>query len=280
MNWKFALAGLTVLAAGAYLAWAPDTREIGRLAGLGIAAPGALPLAASAGAGSVAPAAAITPPALTAGTSGAPEAQQAQAAALSPQAATALKALNQLRSLPPGDTAIELGRQLEAGITPENAAGYVQALLQTQSPAVERAATAALSRTANSELMRELASAYGTVPAEQRGRILQVLEAASSPEALQGLVGIATTDNSEKRSPVVVSALAGIANIGDMDSVEYLLSQVTPANGDYALMALKRVKSAQGIEMIRAAGTGSKDADNIPADYLPVLLRIANAAGK
>jgi hypothetical protein len=128
--------------------------------------------------------------------------------------------------------------------------------------------------------MLELASAYGTLPAERRGRILQVLEAASNPAALQGLVGLATADASEKRTPVVVSALAGIANIGNVESVGYLLSQVTPTNGDYALMALKRVKSQQGIEMIRAAGAGSKDADNIPADYLPVLLRIADAAGK
>lgn len=277
MNWKFALTGLTVLAVGAYLAFAPKTDEHSQPAALGTVVPAAL--AAQAGAvvaGSAASGAALTPPAQAAA-SAAPE---VRAAVMSPQAVTALLAFEQLRSLPPSDAAIELGRQLEAGITPENAAGYVQALLQTQSPAVERAALSALARTANSEVMRDLASAYGTVPAAQRGRILQVLEAASSPDALQGLVGIATADTSEKRSPVVVSALAGIANIGNMESVEYLLSQVTPSNGDYALMALKRVKSAQGIEMIRAAGAGSKDADNIPADYLPVLLRIANAAGK
>ena len=277
MNWKFALTGLTVLAVGAYMAFAPKIDERAQPAALGTVVPVALAGEAKAAGSGAAPPAPITPPVLAAG---APVAPAVQAATLSPPALSALKALDQLRSLPPSDAAIELGRQLEAGITPENAAGYVQALLQTQSPAVERAALSALARTANSEVMRDLASAYGTVPAAHRGRILQVLEAASSPDALQGLVGIATADTSEKRSPVVVSALAGIANIGNMESVEYLLSQVTPSNGDYALMALKRVKSAQGIEMIRAAGAGSKDADNIPADYLPVLLRIANAAGK
>lgn len=199
---------------------------------------------------------------------------------LSEQARAALQQFEQLRGMVPGDAAIALGRQLEAGITPENAAGYVQALVKADNPAVERAAMAALSRAADSGQMLALAGEYSEMPAEQRGRILQTLEGAANPAAVEGLTSIVAADNTEKRSALVMSAMYGIANIGTMDSVKYLLGQVSPGKADFALMALERVRTPQGIEMIRAAGEGSKDADGVAPAFRSALTRIAEAAGK
>ncbi|MEP7295386.1 MAG: hypothetical protein ABI702_04300 [Burkholderiales bacterium] len=199
---------------------------------------------------------------------------------LNAQARAVLQQFDQLRNMVPGDAAVALGRQLEAGITTENAAGYVQALLKADTPAVERSAMAALAHTADSGQLLALAGEYSVLPPENRGRILQTLESAANPAAVEGLTSIVAADKTEKRSALVMSAMYGIANIGTMDSVKYLLGQVTPGKADFALMALERVRTPQGIEMIRAAGAGSKDADAISPAFRPALTRIAEAAGR
>ena len=201
-------------------------------------------------------------------------------APLTAQARASMHEFDHLRDMAPGDAAIALGRQMEAAITAENAAGYAQTLLKTDHAAVERSAIAALARTADSSLMLALAGQYDAVPPENRGRILQVLEGAANPVAVEGLAGIVAADTSEKRSPLVMSAMYGIANIGTMDSVQYLLGQVSRGNADFALMALERVRTPQGIELIRAAAAGSKDADAIAPSFRPALRRIAEAATK
>lgn len=201
-------------------------------------------------------------------------------APLNAQARATLQQFDRLSNMVPGDAAVALGRQLEAGITAENAAGYVQALLKADNPAVERSAMAALAHAADSGQVLALAGEYSVLAPENRGRILQTLEGAANPAAVEGLTSIVAADNTEKRSALVMSAMYGIANIGTMDSVKYLLGQVTPGKADFALMALERVRTPQGIEMIRAAGQGSKDADAISPAFRPALKRIAEAAGK
>ena len=199
---------------------------------------------------------------------------------LNAQARAVVQQFDQLRGMVPGDAAIALGRQLEAGMTPENAAGYVKALVQTDNPAVERSAMAALARSAGTEQILALAGEYNVLAADHRGRILQTLESMANPAAVDGLTRIAAADTTEKRSALVMSAMHGMANIGSMDSIQYLLGQLSPGKADLALMALERVHTPQGIEIIRAAGEGSKDADGILPAYRPVLTRIAEAAGK
>ena len=184
-----------------------------------------------------------------------------------------LREFERLSKLPAGDEAIALSKQIEAAISPQNMTSYVQALLVTENTAVERAAITALARTADAATIIELATHYGAIAAEQRGRILQVLEGAQNPEAVKGLADIATADVSEKRSPLMMSALYGIANVGTQDGVQHLLGQLSTGNAEYAVMALERVQSAQGIAMIRAAAEGSKDVQaNV---YQPALMRIA-----
>lgn len=213
-------------------------------------------------------------------TPGAGPTRVATAPALTTAALATVQQMQRLTQLPAGDAAIALAQQLEAGITPENTAGYVHTLFSATSPAAERAAIAALARSGDSGVMRTLADAYGSLAPEQRGRVLQVLENAANPAALQGLTEIFAADRSEKRSALVMSALVGVAHIGTMDSVQYLLSQVTPANADYAFTALDRVSSAQGLEVIKGAAAGSKDAAGIPARYLPALKRLAETRGQ
>ncbi len=229
------------------------------------AAPSATPAPKPAGAAQAAATAAAPTPRTPAATN---------AVALNPAARAALQQFERLRGLPAGDAAVELARQLEAGITADNTNGYVQALLKAASPAEARAAGAALARAGDGDVMRQLAGLYGSLDAEQRGRVLQVLEQAGNPQAIEGLAALFLADTSEKRSALVMSALYGVAHIGTMESVQVLLKQVTPANADYALLALGRVNSTQGIEMIRAAANGSKDAQSIPSHYLPALKRI------
>lgn len=221
-----------------------------------------------------------SPPAAASATGSAAPALQAAPAVvpMSPQAVASQQAFERLRGMPSGDAAVELTRQLEAGLTPENAPAYVQALLQTNHPAVERAAISAIAQHGDGALLQALAGSYGKLGEEQRGRILRVLESAANPQALDGLSDIVAADQSEKRSPVMMSAMYGMAHMGTPESVGKLLSLVTVRDADYALMALERVRNPQGVEMIRAASEGSKDAEGIPPQYWPSLKRIAQNA--
>ena len=185
---------------------------------------------------------------------------------------------HQLPTLPAGDAAIAIAQQLEAGITEHNRSTYVDQLLRTDHPGVERATLAALSRSADSATITSLVSQYGSTAPERRGRILQVLENAQNPAATEALIETVAMDQSEKRSPILVSAMNGLANIGSVDSVSALLHQVTTDNETFAYMALERVRSEQGREMIRSAAQGSKDAPNLRSDQVVVLTRIASVS--
>ena len=199
-------------------------------------------------------------------------------APLSAAARDMARELDRLTALPPGDQAIAVGQHLAATATPAQAPAFLEALLRTTDPAVERVAIAALVRTADSAVVQDLAGAYGTLPAEQRGRVLQVLEGVSHPAALDGLTRVIAADTGERRSPVTMSALYGVASVGTMDSVDYLLRQTRTDNLDLALMAMERVRTRQGVELIRAAAAGSKGHEQIDPSLRPHLSRIASLA--
>lgn len=199
-------------------------------------------------------------------------------APLSAAAQEMARELDRLTALPPGDQAIAIGQHLAATATPAQAPAFLDALLRTTDPAVERVAIAALVRTADSAVVQDLARAYGGLPAEQRGRVLQVLEGVSHPAALDGLTRVIAADTGERRSPVTMSALYGVASVGTMDSVDYLLQQTRTDNLDLALMAMERVRTRQGVELIRAAAAGSKGHEQIDPSVRPHLGRIASLA--
>jgi hypothetical protein len=279
MNWKIALVAAAAGLAGTYLYVADEAQAPAISSAAGVAAPTA------------------DVPAPQQGTetphehrSGQGQAHDHDAPAkpmprvnlpLNAPSSAVVQRFDRLRGMVPGDAAIATSRQLEAGMTQENAAGYVQALVNADNPAVERAAMSALARSANSEQILALAGEYGAMPPDRRGRILQTLESVANPAAADGLTGIVAADHTEKRSALVMSAMYGIANIGNMDSVNYLLGQLSPGKADLALMALERVHTKQGIEIIRAAGEGSsKDAGGILPVYRAALTGIAASAGK
>jgi hypothetical protein len=169
----------------------------------------------------------------------------------------------QLAALPAGPEAVALTQQVEAGMTPENADAYVQALLTTEHPAVERATMGALARSADSRVINQLAQSYGRIPEAKRGRILQTLEQAQNPSAFNGLVQTVRSDTSEKRSPILVAAMLGLANVGTHESVSYLLSQIPTENEFFAIQALGRITSEEGMDILRGAAQGNKDSDSL-----------------
>lgn len=186
------------------------------------------------------------------------------------------KLFEQLASLSPGDAAIALGRRLGNAITPANTPQYVEALLSTDHPGVERAALTALSRTADSQTLIALVGRYGRTEPERRGRILQILENAANPVAFAGLTYVVDTDKSEKRSPLLVHALNGLANLGTAEATSYLIQQVATDNETFAYMALERVRDMQSREMIRSAAAGNKDSEGITPEQRQTLSRIAD----
>jgi hypothetical protein len=183
--------------------------------------------------------------------------------------------LESLADLPAGDEAIALGQRIENAITPGNTSAFADALLTTDHAAVERTAMGALSRSADSRTISELVQRYGSTPEDRRGRILQVLENAANPAATDGLIQVVQTDTSEKRSPLLTSAMNGLAGLGTTDAVSFLIRQVATDNETFALMALERVSSEQGREILRAAADGNKDSEGIPPELLAALERIA-----
>lgn len=275
MKWLAPLAGLAAVAAGVWLYQSPESvPDVVRNV---VATVGTAPSPSATGSATTT-AADSGQPGGPAGSAGALPRSARTVVPLSAAARGMVQQLDQLMALPSGDDAIALGRQLAAAATPETAPAFREALLKTANPAVERVAIAALARTADSALMQALANDYGDLPAEQRGRVLQVLEGAGNPAALDGLSGIVAADTSEKRSPLVMSALYGIANLGTMESVEYLLRQSASDAPDYALMAMERVRTRQGVEQIRAAAAGSKGHEQLTPSLRSNLGRIASAA--
>ena len=198
--------------------------------------------------------------------------------ALPPAARATAGEIGRLAALPPGDDAIALARRLEDTADAASLPAWREALLRSPHPAVERSAISVLARLADAETITALGEDYGRLPPEWRGRILQVLEQATRPEALDGLVHIVEADTGEKRSALAMSALHGLAHLGTMDSTDYLLQQVRSSNIDHALMALGRVSSRQGVEMTRAAAAGSRGFEGLDAGVRQALLRSAAAA--
>lgn len=277
---RVAIPALILVTAAAGL-WAAFGNPDGAADGAGAPAPATSPgdrmAAAPAPAGPTTAAPGGEPDAVRAATGAAPVTPAARPA-LSAAAQAVARQLDHLGDLPAGDAAVALGRQLEASATTATAPAYREALLRTPHAAVERAAIAALARVADGETMVALAGDYGDLPQERRGRILQVLEAAGNPAALDGLARIVAADTSEKRSPLVMSALQGAANIGTMESVNYLLGLAASDAPDLALMALERVPTRQGVAMIRAAADGAKDHAQLSPQIRTHLRRIADTA--
>jgi len=275
VKWLVPLAGLAAVAAGVWLYQRPESvpdvvREV--VASVGTAA-------SPSGSGSATAGTADSgQPGVPAGDATTHPQSAKTALPLSAAARGVAQQLDRLTALPSGDDAITLGHQLAAAATPETATAFREVLLKTTNPAVERVAIAALARTADSALVQALANDYGDLPAEQRGRVLQVLEGAANPAALDGLSGIVAADTSEKRSPLVMSALYGVANLGTMESVDYLLRQSGTDSVDFALMAMERVRTRQGVEQIRAAAAGNKGHEQLSPSLRSNLSRIASVA--
>lgn len=271
-NWITAVAATAALATAAAVAW--WWRETRPPTAPAAVAPASAAATTTAGASRPPPPVAAT----TDGTGVAVTAPATAPAAADPAVAAKLQDFQRLAAMPAGDAAIELGQQIEASITPQNMPAYVETLLSTNHPGAERAALTALARAGDGQAMQALAAAYGRTPPEHRGRILQALEGARDPSALPGLLAVVSADRGEKRSPVTMSALYGVAGIGTMDSVDALLRRMTAGSEDYVLMALERVQTPQGIAMIRAAAQGAKGSEHIDPALRPALLRIARAA--
>jgi hypothetical protein len=197
---------------------------------------------------------------------------------LGPEAREVAQQFRQLATLPAGDAAIALSRQLEAGISSANLTGYVDALLNLDGPAGDRTAVGALARVANSDVVQMLADAYGSLPAERRGRILQVLENAANPDAMAGLEAIVARQTDERGSPMGASALVGLAHLGTQPSIERLITHASGPNDAQALTALQRVTTRQGVELLRTAAAGGKGYEALTANQRATFGRVADAA--
>lgn len=196
----------------------------------------------------------------------------------SAQNQAAVQQFQQLKTLPPGDAAIALAQQIEAGIEPGNAMAYMDALFNGQGAEVERAAIKALARAGDASVMQAVAAAYGLLPVERRGRILQVLETAGNPAAISGLQAIVAEDVGERRSPLVASAMVGMAHIGTADAIEQLMAQASGPNDAYALNALQRLNTRQGVELLRTAAAGDKGYEALPPNLRATFGRVAAVA--
>lgn len=273
MNWKTALAGLILVSGAAWLVTVHEPAADSSRPGNGDHAPqsGSTPMSDESALGRLLD----HVPRMLAGT-----VTQPGGASPDRNADVIHRDFDRLRVMPPGNDAIALAQQLEAAITPGNTDVYLQALLATDHPAIERVVITALARTGDAAVMLTLAGHYGSTTDTARGRILQVLEAAENPAATSGLSAIVTAETSEKRSPVMMSAMYGIANTGSVDSVQYLLRQLNTDNAEYSVMALERVRSSQGLEMIRQAAEGSKDGQDLAPSLGPALRRIVESSSR
>jgi hypothetical protein len=183
-----------------------------------------------------------------------------------------------LAAAPAGAEAIALTQKLDAAITAENVDQYIAALVTTDHIAIERATHAALSRTADSAAVTKLAAQFGTATEQGRGRILQCLEQLQNPAAYAGLVSTVRADTSEKGSPILGSAMFGLASIGSPEAAAFIVSQVPTQNEFFALKALERLSTPDARRVVEGALAGNKDGTGLDANSRRLVADAVGAA--
>ena len=139
----------------------------------------------------------------------------------------------------------------------------LDAVQETRDAAVQRAAASALARMADTAVVDEIVARYdAALTQEEADRLAQLLSNVSSSEASASLRTLAGDVSSSPQDSLQEAAVAALAEIGDAQSVSYLLQKLeasAPGEGGYLYNAITTIDSAQAQSALLYAAAGNKE---------------------
>ena len=100
----------------------------------------------------------------------------------------------------------------------------------------------------------------------------------ASAAAISRLEAVVARETDERGSPLMASAMVGLAHLGTQPAVERLITQASGPNDAQALNALQRVATRQGVELLRSAAAGGKGYEALTANQRATFGRVADVA--
>ncbi len=135
-------------------------------------------------------------------------------------------------------------------------------LQDTKDPTVQRAASASLSRMADTPVVDEIVARYdAALTEEEAARLARLVSDISSPKASESLRTLAGDVSSAPMDSLQQAAIDALANVGDSQSVDYLLSRLEaapPGEGGSLFNTITEISAPQAQSALLYAAAGSK----------------------
>ncbi len=136
-------------------------------------------------------------------------------------------------------------------------------LQDTKDPTVQRAASASLSRMADTPVVDEIVARYdAALTEEEAARLARLVSDISSPKAGESLRTLAGDVSSSPMDSLQQAAIDALANVGDSQSVDYLLSRLEaapPGEGGSLFNTVTEISAPQAQSALLYAAAGSKN---------------------
>lgn len=139
----------------------------------------------------------------------------------------------------------------------------LNALQDAIDPGVQRAAEASLAQIADKPVVDEIVARYDAAATEEEAdRLAKLVGNISSPAAGEALLALAGKVSSAPRDSLEAAAIEALANIGDAQSVGYLLSKLEatpPGEGADLFGTITSIHRPEAEAALQYAAAGSKD---------------------
>lgn len=136
-------------------------------------------------------------------------------------------------------------------------------LQDTKDATVQRAASSSLARMADTPVIDEIIARYDAALTEQEAALLaQLVGDISSPKAAESLRALAGDVSSAPMDGLQQAAIDALANVGDSQSVDYLLSKLEaapPGEGGSLFNTITEISTPQAEAALLYAAAGSKN---------------------
>jgi len=139
----------------------------------------------------------------------------------------------------------------------------LDAIQESKDPAVQRAAATSLGRVADTPVIDEIVARYDAALTPEEADVLaQVVSNISSPEASASLRALAGSVSATTLDSLQKAAIDAMAEIGDAQSVNYLLQKLEatpPGEGGALYNTIASIDQPQAEAALRYAAIGSKE---------------------
>ena len=136
-------------------------------------------------------------------------------------------------------------------------------LQDTKDPTVQRAASSSLSRMADTPVVDEIVARYdAALTEEEAAQLARLVSDISSPKAAESLRTLAGDVSSAPMDSLQQAAIDALANVGDSQSVDYLLSRLEatpPGEGGSLFNTITEISAPQAQSALLYAAAGSKN---------------------